>query len=363
MNAKKRIATAVTIALFGIAAFGAPGGKPGKPVDESAGNNLSFPVIWSEGVAKALRGDFDNPVFYTGECDAEAPCIEIEGVPYYYQQASENEWQAEWLNAVTGASNNSEAPMVPWAPLYVDEIDWGDNLEARSWNVNSVVRVETVLYQDVTDAPMLGYEMMYLFGDGPNEMQGTNTVTYDSPEATLYSGCARLTIQKLTKPRDDATLEVEWDSAAGEWTGDVEEAVLNSGVWEGAEGSVSPNVFSAEINVGGKVIYGFNWRVRKLDPQPTGDWRLTFSLDDPDYFGLEGHCDVELNTYFDDITAIRVPEPEDLADYLPAFRGLDMPTAEPEPSGGVAVVDWENNLTYIDVRIEPSNSKGGKGKP
>jgi len=35
---------------------GGGGGGGGKPNPETAGNNLSFPVIWSEGVKKILPG-------------------------------------------------------------------------------------------------------------------------------------------------------------------------------------------------------------------------------------------------------------------------------------------------------------------
>ena len=44
--------------FFPALSIAAKGGIPGKPADgeETAGNNLSFPVIWAEGVSKPLNG-------------------------------------------------------------------------------------------------------------------------------------------------------------------------------------------------------------------------------------------------------------------------------------------------------------------
>lgn len=350
-----RLVLAIGLVLAASLVAAAPGGipgKPDKPKGETAGNNLSVPVIWSDGVAKALRGDFAAPAFYPDVCaplDPEAPCLTVNGVDYFFQQEDANVWQAEWLNASIGESNNPANTAGAITPLAVDAIDWGDNLEARAWDVNSIVRVETVLYQDITAYPMTAFNMQYLFGQGPSEMQGTDKTTYASNEATVYSACARLTIQRLTKDRDDPTLTTFWNGSDGEWVGDVDPAVFNSGVWSAVEGSDSTSNYSAEINVGGKVIYGYNWRVRKLDPQPEGDWRLTFSLDDE--FGTPGHCDVSLNTFFTDATIIRQPDEEIL-----------IPTAEGNLDGGVGVIDLSNNLTYIDVRVLPKAGGGNGGR-
>ena len=64
-NLMKMLATALVVALMAspmVLAAGPGGGNGGggggnrPPTGETTGNNLSFPVIWAEGVAKALRG-------------------------------------------------------------------------------------------------------------------------------------------------------------------------------------------------------------------------------------------------------------------------------------------------------------------
>ncbi len=207
-------------------------------------NNLSFPVIWSDGVGKALPGEFGVPVFagdywYWWEClpDEESPCACEAGTEpdtclggtsppagyetVYPQKTVGNVWQAE----------SADATVVPFV---VDWIDWGDNLESVDWTTRSKIRTEVVLFQDL-DTPMEAFEMRHLDGWGIDELWGTNTVTYASTQATVYSACARFTIQGLVgDPPFDNT---EWDATAGEWYGDdVGATYFNGGVWEGGDG-------------------------------------------------------------------------------------------------------------------------------
>jgi len=324
------------------ASAGKPGGGPGGGGHggggggEQFGNNLSNPVIWSDGVAKELRGTFGAPVL-----DGES--FSVGDLDWYLQQDPDNEWQAETLNAVTAGI----------MPLFVDQIDWGDNLEARDWPAGSQVRVETVLYEDVSASAdaMTGFEMRYLFGEGSTEMWGSNGLVYSTADtdastdpwkssiATVYSRCARLTIQKLVGTRDDP-LDLTWSPELGQWTGDVEPPDFNHGVWEAGEGQGD---YSAEINVRGRLIYGYNWRVAQLHPVDTaGDYRLTFSVDALGPDSTPAHCDVALNT---DLSA---------ASILPG-------ESEAEAQGGVAMIDTLNNLTFIDVRILPDDNGGGSG--
>ena len=196
---------------------------------------------------------------------------------------------------------------------------------------------------------MTGFEMRYLFGEGSTEMWGANGVTYstDDPDAandprksavaTVYSRCARLTIQKLIGTRENPG-PLAWNPELGQWTGNIEPPDFNRGVWEAGEG---PGGYSAEINVRGRLIYGYNWRVAQLHPVDTaGDYRLTFSVDGPGPDATPAHCDVAPNT---DLS---------LATILPGGG-----------EGGVPAIDALNNLTYIDVRILPGDggSSGGGG--
>ena len=156
----------------------------------------------------------------SGQTASPENCAALSGIPYstasfltvgdvdwYLQQDQHNEWQAETLDAMAAGIT----------PFSVDQIDWGDNLEARDWPASSQVRVETVLYSAPADA-MTGFEMGYLFGEGSTEMWGANGFTYrtdaadaasdprKSAVATVYSRCARLTIQKLIGTRENPGL-------------------------------------------------------------------------------------------------------------------------------------------------------------
>ena len=282
-----------------------------------AGNCLSLPVIWSEGITKELRGTFGVTTF-TGASEV------VDGVTWYYQQDENNEWQAESAD---------------WsaAPVEVTTIDWGDNLEARSWTIRSLVRTEVVLYQDL-GVPMTGYEMFHISGEGTTEVWGTNGVDYASNEATVYSGVARYTIQKLNvvNPYDDTTglpipsgdLGLIWDAAAGVWTGPVGAMLYNSAVWEaeGVLGHDLTSIYKSETNIPGKIIYGYNWNLKRTN-DGTGFYRITFSLD-----ADGGHSgEIPCNTFF--------------------TAGTSVKFSENVEGGGIGVIDTVENLTYIDVLI------------
>lgn len=287
------------------------GDSPVRAHEETATNHLSLPVIWSDAHPLALPGTFGAERF-------EGSYTEIDGVPWYHQRDEDNEWQAE---------------SVDWSgtPVDVTYVDWGDNLESRDWNTTSKVRVEVVLYQDLA-VPLRGYEMAYVSGQGVTEVWGTNGAQYDSYEATVYSHNARLVIQKLPFPPDKCLLN--WDSSNARWRGDAGEPLFNGGVWMDADG---PGYYSAEINVGGKVIYGYNWDVKK-NGEGAGHYRITFALDP-----VNGH--IPLNTFFQ-TTQVKLADD----------------AADGGSGGGAAVVDHANNLTYIDVKIV-SRSGGGKNGP
>lgn len=370
--------------------------KGGKPGGETAGNNLSYPVIWSEGVAKALPGDplmtpqlngvwwyqwgtngvdpdvtpasclpdpdengadpSGNPLNPDGLnlCDDEIPgqvdLNLVAGTPAadnplplvraYVQKDPGNVWQAQTLD---------------WsaAPVHVNWIDWGDNLESNDWYTRSQVRTEVVLFQDNPDPlnPWLEYEMRHVDGWGIDEVHGLAADLAGTPQtgpgtrATVYSHCARLTIQKLLVPRDDAQVaDLVWEPALGwteplSYTADlINPAIFNKPVYEGGDG---PGYYSAEINVKGRIIYGYTWNVRDLNDKTggtaAGDYRITFSFD--------SQCGaVTLNTFFvQGVTQILVPleiaASDDVGGASAVLQAVDPLTLE------------GNNLTYMDVRI------------
>jgi len=369
-----------------------PGGEP------EAGNNLSFPVIWAEGgysgptppgtagMEPVTEGEWwywwgtnedgtpksCQPLSYieTDESACKNGNNPGEGwIRAYVQKEPDNTWQADSMS-MDGTYN----------AITVDWIDWGDNLESVDWYTRSQVRAEVVLYEDLNDGDledsvlsMTEYEMRHVYGWGIDEVHGLakhryNGVTLGSgTQATVYSDCARLTIQKLFKDRDDSVLAnliwnnddpvyPMWSEPYG-WPGDdlVNDPIFNLPVYEGGDG---PGYYSAEINVKGKVIYGYTWNVRNLNDYEVnggdadGDYRITFSFDD-------ASCSEELNTFF------RGSIPQDLDGTQIMLPDEDEESGDEtnnETGGGTAVIDFDNNLTYIDVRILERSGGGGGGK-
>ncbi len=227
-----------------------------------------------------------------------------------------------------------------------------------------------VLFQDLT-TPAIEYEMRHTDGWGIDEVHGlaatlspVSALTGPGTRATVYSHCARLTIQKLLVAREDARLaDLTWVPSEG-WTEpeldpDTGEpyanALINDHIFNGSvhEGGDGPGYYSAEINVKGRIIYGYTWNVRQLNdltpaegsmvPTPAGDYRITFSLDP-----LCGTA--QLNTFLD-AAQILVPVEEELVTI----------TADDDPGGATAVLRSDLNLTYMDVRILERGGGGGGG--
>ncbi len=324
-----------TFAAEGVLAAGGPpegrggGGPPeGHGPPTVATNNLSFPVIWSDGVTKTLPGVYGAPKLVS-------PCLtDADGTNWYCQQDPANNWQAQSLDPT-----KVETPFA----VNVSTIDWGDNLESKAWPNTMPLRVETVLYQTLVDGstlpPMVTFPMKIISGTRTTEMQGTNGLTFAGTEATVYSGNARLTIQRL-----DAVDTLTWNAPTGEWGTSAADGtfvalpVFFSGGVCGATEGMSTS-YAGEINVSGKLVYGYNWDIRGIDP---GIYRITFSLD-PLTATDGSHPSNELNTFFDSATQV-----------------LGLTSEEGgTPTDSPAVVDTADNLTYIDVTITSSQGTGG----
>jgi hypothetical protein len=289
--------------------------------EEEAGNNLSFPVIWSGGTDLTLPGVFGAPVL-TVPYDPQA-------VPPIYPQRTEgNTWQAESDFALA-------------LPVYVDTVDVGDNLEAKSWPASTVLlRTEFVLSKTLTD-PMTAFNMIYLEGQGPDELWGTDGATYDSYEATVYTPNARVLIHALPAGVNPAA--VVW--SGGTWT--VNGAALSNPVNEAA---------TAEINVKGKVIYGYNWRVAELGLAP-GTYRVTFILDEPTETSL---AIAEIYQGEEEVAGLGAPSGErgPGSGGGGGGGGGGPPSDKGKPGGGgVAVIRPDLNLVFIDVTL--TKTRGG----
>jgi len=342
------------------------GGKKTVP-ETTVGNNLSFPVIWSDGISKELRGTpetitelegswwgvwGEDPIdpqailYSCGPYIGEAsPCAEAI-YRAYIQKDAKNTWQASnW---------------VPDSPIDVDLIDWGDNLESIDWSINSQVRTEVVLYKDLETA-VTEYAMRHCNSWGIDEVHGLQTDMDKNPvtglegqgmRATVYTPNARLTIQKLhVENLSQIEGKLNWLPRIG-WTeqGGVSEDLVNDKplfnmvINDAGDG---PGFYNAEVNVKGKVIYGYTWNVRK-DNEDSGYYRITFSFDN----------ETNLNTFFvDGITDILLPieEPEEII----ALSEEDGETSK----GGFAIIDYDNNLTYMDILIigKTTGNGGGNG--
>jgi hypothetical protein len=373
---------------------------------------LSYPVIWSEGVEKELPGDPAMAPILLGEWwyqwgingvdpnivpasappdpDASDPALNPDNLPLYddgipgsvdlaliagtpladsplplakayLQKDPLNVWQAGSALPAIGEAVN------------IDIIDWGDNLESVDWYTRSQVRTEIVLYEDAilgdvesyfpVDSAMLEYTMRHTDGWGIDEVHGMATALDDVPilgpgtSATVYSHCARLTIQKLLVPREAIMAgSLVWVPKVG-WTESdpnttlINPPIFNMAVYEGTDGT---GYYSSEINVKGKIIYGYTWNVRQLndstDGTAAGDYRITFSFDP--HSGI-----APLNTYFvEGTTEILVPlEEEQVAAFLAE--------SEEPGGGGIGLLDFDENLTFMDVRIlERTGGGGGSGK-
>ncbi len=215
-------------------------------------NCLSMPVVWAEGHGltgedcahfTGLRGTYGEETFTT-PYDATL----IDGYPVY-RNPSINEWQAQSVDGTTMG-------------VIGVELDWADNMTRQTWTDKSKVRVEIVLFK-VLATPLKGYNMYSLGGTQLDEVFVTNSTTYDANMVTVYSNVARLKIEKLDAQNGVPVL-----------------TVYDSPVYEKYFVDGPLDAYSAEINMGGKCIYGFNWNVRDVDAAVKSGWyRLTFNLD------------------------------------------------------------------------------------
>ncbi len=346
------------------------GGGGGHSDDgETAGNNLSFPVIFADGGTKVLPGTMEaytlegvwwyvwgeDPIdpqapLYSckpsnegnGKCeDGSTPGDGVSTVyKAYIQKDIHNTWQAY------------NAPVPAGETLNVDWIDWGDNLESIAWKINSKVRTEVVLIQDIDSVTQ--FSMRHVDSWGIDEVHGLQTTLEDEPvyaagtQATVFTPKARFTIQKLNYSKSSIEpSRLIWVPATG-WTETesgnfdiINEPIFNQAVSEAGDG---PAFYNAEINVKGKIMFGYTWDVNSLN-EGEGYYRLTFSFD-------EG--DAAIGTAkFDEFTQIVAPSEEEES----TEEAKVTETAEGGPGGGgVAVLDPSNNLSYMDVLIGEDGS-------
>lgn len=424
------LALGVLLALSG-SAIAEKGGIPGPPSGGETANNLSLPAVltgsaiivphnWNPPAAPELGvhysygcdqpegdGQFNYPntscvdsltdptEYYTAdECTDDVQPSPCQGLPVsriYWQKVDANEWWADGEGAITTTPGDPSRS--------VAYVDWGDALEAVSWNERSVIRVETQPYSTTIDGYLpwetscydaamfagldpevvckVGLQMWHVSGQGITEHWGVrandvdefnDSYNYDSPFQIIHTSAARLNLTKMAagdalcaepggNPGDDPPAVGDWDPINAEW---------------GQTCTYSDAPYTVELSVGGKYVYGFNWRMLEVELDSlcgsewlkTGFWRLTFYAPD--------------DVIFDDAEAPNVAPPAVPSEERPLPRDgifntvLADPPPEPLPDGEDEdptaddrlyrpVVDVENNLTYLDICIVAKTQGGGGG--
>jgi hypothetical protein len=270
----------------------------------------------------------DGTVMTYDECVLRCGATMVERI--YWQRATGVAWQAESVPAGT----------LQWPATF---LDWGDNLESVSWTTRSTIRVETTPFTTLLDPALCasvpaaegcrrGFQMWHVFGKGTDELWGARATNaepplpyaYESPYAIEHTASARLNIAKLEAGTSacptaytPSPYNPTWDPLTSQWS---DSCLLRD------------TPFTAELNIGGKFVYGYNWRLKRDVMCPgwskAGWWRLTFYAP---------------TVLFNDAAIPLVPPT------LPPAA----PVVTAEPGGTLyrPVIDTSNNLTYIDICV------------
>lgn len=388
------IASALALMASAQLALGA-GNKP--PTGETAVNNLSYPAVEINGAGPAATLYFApaaSPVLgqdFSYGCDVpetieestypNTSCVSADGRTYYtpeqcvalvpncagtaiadfsriyWQKTASNDWTAD--ASLSGLGRDAK------------HLDWGDNLESTTWWTTAQIRVETTPFGAI-DPTQQGLQMWHVAGKGQTELWGVRATeptagaapqpyVYDSAYAILHTSQARLNIAKMSGPVDCKAAVPPLPPAQGEWS-----YTDTGGAWSGRLLTLYDVPYTAELNVGGKYVYGFNWQLRRdtVDPAigKAGWWRLTFYSRTSDT--------ATSAVVFDDPAAVVLAPPESpaasplvasMSEAAIAPHGLSrFAIAEAETSAYTPVVLGEpEHLSYIDICI--SDSKGGGG--
>ncbi|MDT8069136.1 MAG: hypothetical protein ROO76_13305 [Terriglobia bacterium] len=397
----KKVELLVVFALFFFLCIPAyPQGEP--PTSEST-MNLSYPANFYVTASQTgtigdytLGGIFPTAMSYGCEVPEligtttypNTSCVGTEGMPdsydacltkcsgldsaatverIYWQKDPVNKWQA-------GYNVSSTA-------LPVNYIDWGDNLEGKTWPVQ-VIRVETNTFSllPVGDS-RTRMDMWHVFGQGTNELWGLHATDTETPKAYIYldsasavnwpyavnvTAKARLNITKLESTSSACPVSgtgVSQSPYTPQW---IFNPTSGTGQWGTAPVFQFDALYGAELNIKGSYVYGYNWNLRSMNTQGVlkpGWWRLTFyTSDDSIDFNTWLPSSMELGDTLAppvDLTTTPVEDPGDIAALVDAKAEEGGDTGLPLY---VPIVDKDNNLTYLDVCIKAGNAGGGGGK-
>ncbi len=241
----------------------------------TTGNNASVPIIFAEGIGITQLPVSDDP----GIRPTTTEGFTVDTLPFwassntpdcgttYYCQGGANTWRPEFLDGSTLGMQSAQ-------------VDWGDNLKSHTFSAGSSLRIEIRL--SAYNTTLLGFNMPYVSGSGTTEMQGTDGSTA-AMVPYIYAVTPRLMIEKLD----------------GEGGSPVA-TIFDGAIWDGS--------FTAEVNVGGAVAYGYN-----LKGVDAGWYRITFSLDNS---ATVGGATIQRNVSLDQLEP---PTGEEL--YTPQLSG------------------------------------------
>jgi hypothetical protein len=332
MQTTSRIVLLCCAVLFSAAVFGARpdgvgggggGGGGNRPPsgEDAQGNNLSFPAFAVDGYTIAEIEETTFGVVYTGEypgLTAEEIAERQSNGPWYAQKTEGNTWQADYVVGV---------------PVAVTYVDWGDNIEAVNPKIRRPFRLEIQLYKELAEIEtMTGYVMAELeYPSSANELQGTNTATYEGSFATVVSDLWQLRVQYCGS---EVPTDLYWDAATSMWLSPT------------ASCTDVPISFAVELNVGGKLIFGGSqggWK-----PTSAGFYRITF------YSPVETSMSLETAVIgnYGDFGVVTPEEPVAAAESEEGDEGVATPVVVPEL-----------NLSYVDVQAVAGGGGGGGGKP
>jgi uncharacterized membrane protein YgcG len=363
--------------------------------------------------------DLAAPTVYydVAGCKANVPqCANLDIYRIYWQKVDVNEWWAD-----------DEGTTVWPLPVASKFVDWGDALEAVPWNERSVIRVETQPYSStlsddpatlgVYEASLLvddetgvmqtcaeaaaaqgldplaacktGFQMWHVSGQGITEHWGVRasdpqddsavSYNYDSPFQIIKSTNARLNLTKLVK---EAATCPEPGGNPNDPPPVIDTAWTGSGWTNTCNYDDMP--YAVETSVGGKYVYGYNWRMKSVDPslvegcagyEKTGYWRLTFyAPGDITFAAIDDSvlADDDMKNIINKAPPVPAAEERVLVEEAPVFIAsaqLDMvASAEAEDEDPDAddrlfrpIIDKTNELTYIDICIKAKATSGGGG--
>jgi len=393
-------ALAGSIAAFGTV-IGAPGGNGGgggggggsggKP-DVELQNNLSYPIMElnsagataSDAITAVQAGEFGvNFSYGCVETDpaaeypnrtcasesgdfydkADTACTSIcEGQPIqrmYWQKVNGQSWKSQQIGGTPDTPNALAA-----------YVDWGDALESRTSAETSVIRVETMPFYDSVTPALKGFDMWHVFGLGKTEMWGARVTdepsdlqhyTYATQYAIVHTSQARLNLAKLNVTAESCpSFASEFGASPYDGVFGAEDPMESAPVWDGSTRTWNQAVytndmpFSAELNIQGKYVYGYNWQLKTMPvtgAEKAGWWRVTFYAPDVHFDGLTG------------VGAPVVPESAPDSEFpliVPTVLAEDDSDTDTDFRLYKAVVSPAYDLTFIDVCI--STKKGGGRK-